>query len=276
MTCPIDARPLLNNATICATCEESLARALGDLDALLDDLDTTLTRQARKRPTRGSVSSDGPPLPYDERASEAARDLRTLLKDWVSLVAEGLADEGVFVALPMPATAKSLSSWLLHHTRWIATRETAPDAYSEIVGAVNNIRRTIDIAPDMVYVGPCGSEVEGVECAETLYATEGADTVRCRTCTTVHDIAARYAYAAANAEHTTATAITLTRSLRLGDEPLKTDRIYQWARRGHLQAAGTGPRGAPTYVVAHVTRLIQLSETRQKLSPWGTQEQETA
>ena len=276
MTCPIDARPLPNNATICGACEETLSRALGDLDALLDDLDTALTRQARKRPTRGNSASDGPPLPYDERASEAARDLRTLLKDWVSLVAEGLADEGRFVKLPMPATAKSLSSWIMHHTRWIAQHDTAADAYSEIVGAVNNIRRTIDIAPDMVYVGPCGNESEGVECTETLYAAEGSDAVRCRTCTTVHDIPARYAHAAAQADTIAQTAVTISRTLTLGGLPIETGRIRLWAHRKLLHPAGTGPKGAPTYVVAHVTRLIHLSETRQKLSPWGTQEQETA
>lgn len=276
MTCPIDARPLVNNAVICATCEGNLARALGDLDALLDDLETALTRQARKRPARGSVAADGPPLPYDERASEAARDLRTLLKDWVSLVAEGLADEGRFVKLQMPATAKSLSSWLLHHTGWIARHDTAPDAYSEIVGAVNNIRRTIDIAPDMRYVGPCGGDVEGVECVETLYATEGADTVRCRTCFTVWDIADRLNHATTQSTTVAQTAVTISRALTLGGLPLETSRIRKWAQRKHLVAVGVGPRGAPTYIVAHVSRLINLYETGQKLSPWNHEEQETA
>ena len=276
MTCPIDGRELVNNATICATCEGNLSRALGDLDALLDDLDTALTRQARKRPGRGNGASDGPPLPYDERASEAARDIRTLLKDWVSLVAEGIADEGRFVQLPMPATAKTLSSWLMHHTHWLAHHDTGPDAYSEIVAAVNNIRRTIDIAPDLIYIGPCGGELEGIECVEVLYAVEGSETVRCKTCTSIWDIQERITYATAQAEHVTQTAVTISRALTLQGLPLETRRIRVWAHRKLLHPAGTGPRGHPTYVVAHVARLIHLYETGQKLTPWPQQEQETA
>lgn len=275
MTCPIDARPLSNNAVICATCEDNLARALGDLDALLDDLDTTLTRQSKRRPSRGNGAADGPPLPYDERASEAARDLRTLLKDWVSLVAEGLADEGRFVALPMPATAKSLASWLMHHTHWIATHETAADAYTEIVGAVNNIRRTIDIAPDIRFIGPCGSVLDDVECTDTLYAIEGSQTARCKTCGTTWDINERKQAATTQARYVAATSAFLSQTLAIRDEPLTPDRIRKWAYRGHLAPVGTGPRGHPTYIVAHVARLIRMYENGEKLSPWN-QEQETA
>jgi hypothetical protein len=266
----------LHDAVICSVCEGVLERALGDLDSLLDDLETTLTRQARKRPAKGSYSSDGPPLPYDERASEAARDLRNLLKDWVSLVAEGLCDARIPMALPMPATARTLSSWLLHHVRWIATHDTAPDAYTEIVGAVNNIRRIIDIAPDTVYVGPCGSLTEGVECTETLYAETGSDTVRCRTCSTVWDINERTNHHLNQADTTAQTAVIISRTLTLSGLPIETGRIRLWAHRGHLTPAGTGPKGHPTYIVAHVARLIHLYETSQKLSPWEQQEQETA
>jgi hypothetical protein len=272
VTCPVDGRPLANSAVICTTCEGTLERALGDLDSLLDDLDTTLTRQARKRPTRGSYTSDGPPLPFDERASEAARDLRTLLKDWVSLVAEGIADEGRFVALPMSATAKTLSSWLMNHTHWIACHDTAPDAYSEIVAAVNNIRRTIDIAPDTRYIGPCLSDMDGVECTETLYALEGSDTVRCRTCTTVWDVKERTLHDLAQAEHVAQTITILTRSFALQGIAIEAQRIKRWASRGHLAPSGTNPRGHATYIIAHVARLVSLYEAGQKLTPWEEQE----
>jgi hypothetical protein len=276
MSCPVDGRPLTGNAVICSACETTLERALGDLEALLDDLDTTLTRQSRKRPARGSYTADGPPLPYDERASEAARDLRTLLKDWVSLAAEGLADEGRFVSLPMPATAKTLSSWLMHHVHWLACHDTGPDAYSEIVAAVNNIRRTIDIAPDTVYVGPCGSLLDDVECTETLYAREGSDTVRCRTCTTVWDIAERTNHHLNQAEHVAQTITILTRSFSLKGIAIDSDRLSKWVARGYLKPHGIGARKRPTYIVAHVARLITLWETGQKLTPWPAQEQETA
>lgn len=275
MTCPVDGRPLTNNAVICTTCEQTLDRALGDLDSLLDELDVTLTRQARKRPARGNQAQDGAPMPYDLRASEAGRDLRTLLKDWVSLVAEGIADQGTFVALPMPATARTLSAWLTHHVHWLATHDTAPDAYSEIVGAVNNIRRTIDIAPDTIYIGPCYAVIGGVECTDTLWGLEGSGTTRCKTCGTVWDAMDRTLQALAHADKVAQDATTLSRSFALKGIALDTDRIKKWGQRGHLVSAGSSHRNRPTYIVAHVARLVQLYEAGQKLSPWP-EEQETA
>lgn len=268
MTCPVDGKPLTNNAVICADCTNTLDRALGDLDWLLDELDTTMTRQTKTRPARGNQTSDGPPMPYNVKASDSARDLRVLLKDWASLVAEGLADEGKFVALPTPATAKTLSSWLMHHVTWLSHHNTAADAYSEIVGAVNNIRRTIDIAPDTRYIGPCYSVIDGVECPETLYGTEGTDDVKCRTCGTTWDARARTLEALAHAETIAQDATTLSRSFALKGIALDTDRIKKWGQRKHLVAAGKSHRGYPTYIVAHVARLVTLYEAGTKLTPW--------
>lgn len=279
MSCPVDGRPLINNQVICAGCEIALDRALGDLDSLLDELDITLTRQAKRRPARGNQPAPEPVMPYNIAASDTARDLRTLLKDWVSMVAEGLAGEGKFVALPMPATGRTLAAWLMNHVHWLATHDTAPDAYSEIVGAVNNIRRTIDIAPDTTFIGPCYSLIDGVECTEDVYATEHSPTARCKTCGTTHDVAARTGQAASISTRATATAVVITRSLTLGGLPLQTSRIRVWAHRGHLTPAGTGPKGHPTYIIAHVQRLIQLHEAGQKLTNWDaepTQEQEVS
>jgi hypothetical protein len=275
VTCPVDGRELSAPATICPTCTDTLERALGDLDWLLDELDTTMTRQTKTRPARGNQTSEGPPMPYNVRASETARDLRTLLKDWVSLVAEGHADEGRFVALPTPATAKTLSTWLLHHTGWLSRHTTGPDAYTEIVGAVNNIRKTIDIAPDTTYVGPCYSMVDGVECQETLYAVTGTTTVKCRSCGTDWDTQTRTLETLAHAGTIAQDATTLSRSFALKGIALDTQRIKTWTNRGHLTPHGTSHRGHRTYIVAHVARLVQLSEAGTKLSPWGT-EQDTA
>ncbi|MCO4257388.1 hypothetical protein [Pseudarthrobacter cellobiosi] len=267
----MDGKPLINNAVICSDCTNAIDRALGDLDWLLDELDTTMTRQTKTRPARGNHASDGPPMPYNVRASDTARDLRILLKDWVSLVAEGLAAEGKFVALPTPATAKTLSSWLMHHVTWLSRHAAAPDAYSEIVGAVNNIRRTIDIAPDVRYIGPCYSVINNVECPETLYGIEGQDDVKCRTCGTVWDARARTLEALAHAEKVAQDATTLSRSFALKGIALDTDRIKKWGQRGHLHRHGTSHRGYPTYIVAHVARLVTLYEAGTKLTPWPTE-----
>lgn len=268
MICPVDGRPLTNNATICTGCADTLDRALGDVDALLEDLDTALARQSRKRPARGNHPRDDKPLPYDLGASRASGELKAVLVGWARLVAE---ERGF--PITCRDTSSSIASWLLHHVAWLTRHDAGPDAYSEIVGAVTNIRRTIDIAPDQTYIGPCYAVIEGVECSETLWGIDGSTTTRCRTCGTTWDARARTLEALAHADKVAQDATTLSRSFALKGIALETQRIKNWANRGHLLAVGTSHRSYPTYIVAHVARLVQLAEAGTKLSPWGTEQE---
>ena len=265
--CPIDGKPLANNQVICGDCTATLDRALGDLGALLEDLDTALSRQSRKRPARGNHERDDKPLPYDLGASRAASELKGYLVGWARLVSE---ERGV--PLTCRDDSRSIAMWLDPHVAWLSTHAAAADAYSEIVGAVNNIRRTIDIAPDVTYIGPCYSLIDGVECDETLYGIEGSDDVKCRTCGTLWSARARTLEALAHAHTVAQDATTLSRSFALKGIALDTDRIKKWGQRGHLQRAGTSHRGHPTYIVAHIARLVQLYEAGTKLTPWPTEQ----
>ncbi|GGH93847.1 hypothetical protein ACFFGR_09345 [Arthrobacter liuii] len=267
MTCPVDGRPLSNNATICPGCTETLDRALGDIDALLEDLDTALARQSKKRPARGNHPRDDKPLPYDLGASRAASELKAVLVGWARLVSE---ERGV--PLTCRDTSQSISAWLMHHVHWLSRHDAAPDAYSEIVGAVNNIRRTIDIAPDTTYIGPCYAVVEGVECTETLWGIEGTDAATCRTCGTVWDAKARTLEALTHADKVAQTITVMTRSFAVKGIALDTRRLGKWVSRGYLHPHGTGDRNRPTYIVAHVARLVTLYNAGQKLTPWNTEQ----
>lgn len=268
MTCPIDGQPLTNSMVICQTCTDVMDRALGDLGALLEDLDTALARMSRKRPARGSHERDDKPLPYDLGASRAADNVKGVLVAWARLVSEERE-----VPITCRDESSSIADWLMHHIRWLSCHDAAPDAYSEIVGAVNNIRRTIDIAPDTRYIGPCYSVIEGVECDETLFGTEGQEDVKCRTCGTTWNARDRTLQALAHAETVAQDATTLSRSFALKGIALDTDRIKKWGQRKHLVAAGKSHRGYPTYIVAHVARLVQLYEAGQKLTPWPEEQE---
>ncbi|MBT2537223.1 hypothetical protein [Arthrobacter sp. ISL-69] len=294
MSCPVDGKPLHNNAVICGDCEQTMDRALGDLGSLLEDLDTALSRQSRKRPARGNHERDDKPLPYELGASNAASNLKAVLVAWARLVSDErpstyerviiVDDETTEVRtfhldhtpLTCKDTSESISSWLMHHVTWLAHHEAAADAYSEIVGAVNNIRRTIDIAPDTRYVGPCGSVLDGIECTETLYALEGSDDATCRTCGTRWDTRARTLQTLSRALTVAQDATTLSRSFALRGIALDTKRIRNWADRKYLAGAGTSHRGHRTYIIAHVARLIQLYETGQKLTPWPAEQKAAA
>lgn len=270
MTCPIDGKPTVTPAVICPDCTDKLDRSLGDLGSLLEDLDTALTRQSRKRPARGSHERDDKPLPYDVGASKASGDLKAVLVGWARLVAE---ERGV--PLTCRDESGSIADWLLHHVTWLSRHDAAADAYSEIVGAVNNIRRVIDIAPDRTYIGPCYSVIDGVECTETLYGIEGREDAKCRTCGTVWNARARTLEALAHADKVAQPATVLTRSFAARGVALETDKIKQWVRYRHLTAHGVTARGRPTYIIAHVARLVQLYEAGQKLTPW-TEETEVS
>jgi len=294
MTCPVDGKPLTNNAVICTDCAETLDRSLGDLGSLLEDLDTALARQSRKRPARGmGMERDDSPLPYDLGASKASGDLKGVLVGWARLVSEERPSakrqyrrgkvlvtlDGKPVLLHLDHTqltcadnSSSIADWLMHHVTWLARHDAAADAYSEIVGAVNNIRRTIDIAPDTRYIGPCGTIRDGWECTETLWALEGSDNAKCRTCGTQWDARSRTLQALAHAGTVAQDATTLSRSFALRGIALETKRIRNWADRKYLAGAGTSHRGHRTYIVAHVARLVQLYEAGQKLTPWPTEQ----
>lgn len=289
MTCPVDGKPTVTPAVICTDCTDALDRSLGDLGSLLEDLDTALTRQSRKRPARGNHERDDKPLPYDLGASKAAGELKAVLVGWARLVSEERPSRRAMTRRGKPLvwldrqqrwehldhtpltcrdTSSSIADWLMHHVQWLAHHDAAADAYSEIVGAVNNIRRTIDIAPDTRYIGPCYSVIDNVECPDTLWGIEGSETATCKTCGTVWDARARTLEALAHADKVAQDAIDLSRSFALRGIALEARRIKVWATRKHVAAVGTSRRGYPTYIVAHVARLIQLYEAGQKLSPW--------
>jgi hypothetical protein len=273
MTCPIDGRPTPNNMVICPTCEETLDRNLGELDALLEDLDVALTRQARKRPTSGTGERDDRPLPFELGASKAAGELKAVLVGWARLVSEERE-----VDLTCRDTSQSIASWLMHHTHWLACHPAAADAWCEIITAVNTIRRVIDSPETKRFIGPCGYVFEGVECTDTLWAVDGSETARCRTCGTIWDARERMLDALANATRVAQDATTLSRSFTLRGIAIDSLRIRNWARptRGLLTAHGISERGKPAYIVAHVARLIQLHEAGQKLSPWPEEQEQSA
>src|SRR5207253_6855693 len=69
--CPLDGKPVHDQAAICAACTADLTQALAEMPALLDDLDLTLSRQTALGERHGGRSSEKA-LPYDVRASDVS------------------------------------------------------------------------------------------------------------------------------------------------------------------------------------------------------------
>lgn len=266
MTCPITGEPLRDNQTISATALAAIEQALAEVDWLTADLDIVLTKQAKARP-QGGGERDDTPLPYNQRASEAGGNLKAVLVGWARLISEETD-----TLLLCRDTSPSIASWLLHHLDWLVRYVAAPDAYSEIVGAVNNIRATIDLDPNREYLGICGSVFEGIECADEVWLIDGDDRpawVNCRTCGTTWEVIPRRIDQLAKALEYSADRVTLSKAFTHKGIALERTRLDSWVKRGHLSPTYPGGR---RFTVAHVARLLKLHTAGIKLSAIETEE----
>jgi len=134
-------RPV-DGAFLCRSCSERLRRALGDLPALIADLDITLARQAvtgahsEGKPTK----KDSQPLPLHNDAAKVASNLRYVLATSVRYLTE---QRGI-VALPAD-NPPAMARWLLLHHASIRLDPAGPDIASDIHGITAAIVDVIDL-----------------------------------------------------------------------------------------------------------------------------------
>lgn len=170
-------------AFLCKTCTERLRRALGDLPALIEDLDTTLARQGvigaqgEGKPTK----KDAQPLPQHIGASEVATYLRQTLVWAIKYLTEA---RGI-VELPAD-NPTSMARWLLKYCDSIRLDPAGHDIAQAIHAVTTHIADVIDLprergrfkvgmCPDL----PCPGEVWVHLPAEDLGE---AATMMCRCC----------------------------------------------------------------------------------------------
>jgi hypothetical protein len=135
---------------VCARCAHDLERALGDIPAVVHQLNLTLAKQTRYA-DRNERGGNEQPLPMDPQASAAASELRAHLVGWVRLVAE---ERGW--ALPED-TLDAMSRRMLHHVEWLRHHQAGHDAVEELTGDMRTARRVIDVPANRTTfpVGPC-------------------------------------------------------------------------------------------------------------------------
>lgn len=215
-------------------CLGELLRQLGDCAALVDELNTTLSRQSKTGGMSiGFVTNGGDeqPLPLDGGAMESGLLLRDRLASWVRYLwednqgqvwhcggcgvplsehAEGPTRTPVdwYLAIPqvdVDNTITALSRWLMRHPSWMALCTGADALYDEIVETIRLAWRAVDTAPGKVYIGLCSAPIvvddEDQECAEELYAREGDWEKRCPVCLTIHDVRERQSILSMAVEH---------------------------------------------------------------------------
>lgn len=175
-------KPTRDTAVVCDDCGDSLARALGDVAWLTDELEISVTRQ-KGVDYRQAGGGSGPkkpserPSPVQWGAAEARAELRSILVSWTRLCAdEGVRNSSPYPGLPDDDLA-SISRWLLWRVDGLTLHEAGSDAVDEITSAVAHCHRVIDRPADRQYLGVCDVCPDG-----RLYSRPGGKWARCATC----------------------------------------------------------------------------------------------
>lgn len=177
-------RPTRDDAAACDQCGDLLARSLGDIPWLDEELETTIAQQRgldyRNAGGTGTKKPAERPLPGNWSASEARGHLKALLVSWVLMCdEEGVRSPDPRYGLP-PDNLVAISRWLLWRVDGLMLHDAAGDVVSEVTEAVAQCHRLIDRAPDRQYLGDCRE----TDCSGRLYARPGGALARCESCHT--------------------------------------------------------------------------------------------
>lgn len=239
------------DANVCNTCAAKLEIALSDVPALTDELETTLTRQARIGDPSGGNRRGGETLvPFHPRASEVGWTLWQTLVAWVRELhtePEGYPHDSPSI----------MSRWLLTRAERIRQHQAGGEAVDELTTAVDQVWRVIDRPAQRWYAGACS-------CGEHLYATPGARSFTCRGCGADYDVAQRQEWLRAAAEDQLAHAALISQALTTLALPVTPQRIRKWAERGQLVAHSVDTHGRALYRVGEVIELLARSAREEK------------
>lgn len=247
-------RPVKDMAVLCQGCTERLARNLGDIGALAEEVETTRLRQSRTGGAATGVLSRPyeRPLPFDVKAAEVGQLLRSTVVAWVRVVLEERGGR-----LPADDMA-ALGRFLLGQTEWLRHHPAAAECADEIGHVTGAARRVIDLAPGRAYAGPCDpAGAYGDEpCTVDLYAREGRTEAACPACGLVWNVDNRRALMLEAVEGSLATAAELSKFLSMYGEPLTAKRVQQWKDRGLIIPHGADAAGRAMYLIGEVTALM--------------------
>lgn len=290
---------------VCPACIERFAQQLGDVPALLAELDVTAANQGRRGSlTGGRSKATSAPLPFNEEASDLARDLRWNLINGALRMQD---DEGLFMhrhpSAPRPTVGQAIG-YQLGHLDWFADREGhGPDVIEWLQQSTQQARRMILGPADRWFAGVCGAAltpvVIGIDvstyddlartggervlvpyvqvgqrptetCGERLFAELGRPTVRCRSCGASYPVEARRAQLVAEAEQALLPIDTILAAMPLliGAE-VNRSTARAWRRSRPNQAQRLFPvridlDGRELFWVGEVVTLARAAQARAK------------
>ena len=287
-TCQVDGcdhpMPTGDNSTACPACWNRLERDLAQMPALVEELNTTITKQARvylESSGTAGIEADDPsdvdprgllpglralrpqptvtraaakPLPLNVGASEAMEDLQRTLWWWVR---EGM-DAHPDVRFSGSVDVTGLSRALLRLHGWLQGHPEGYLAVEAIAADVKSATRAIDRATERKCLGRCGNELNGVVCEAWLYAGRNAPTVRCTTCGAEYDVDERQ-YGLLDLAHdrlvTTVEACAAVRTYGPDGQNITGAMVRGWSFRGRLEPKAHDAKGRPLWRLGDVVDL---------------------
>ena len=274
-------RPTRDTRLLCDQCAWRLGREVNALPVLVDELDTTLTRQARIGGNRGGRRGTRTTDPVDKIAGELgtweARNPVLQLRDSIGPTLTRIARDVVGGNPPSDPSWLAVTAQLLEqHVDTIARHPDAAAIYAEVTELADQARHAIDRPADRLYAGICGATVESTEepgdglarggvghwrCTEALYAQPGWEGITCSECGSWYAVTERRQQMLRDLDDRLVTAAeAATLAGYLGELAVDRTRfrnlITQWRRRGRIAPHDTAVDGSPRYKFGEVIALL--------------------
>jgi hypothetical protein len=250
--------PTGDDAYLCKIYTDDLTRELHTVPALVQELEVTVTRQARITAEKHGGRSAERPLPWNEHAATAASDLSTTINAWALDTSRLGEDERDPLAEHRYTDTAAVAAWLARNLRTLRQHEEAGQAHDELTNAIREARRAVDRPLDQEVYGQCLAELEDdTTCREYLYAAPGRATITCRGCGSQHDAAKRRAWMFLHVRDMIGTIREVVACLTLGGVKTSEDKVRLMAARCRFFPAGQDSTGRPLYRVSEVLTAIE-------------------
>jgi hypothetical protein len=253
--CAACTAPVGTGHTLCPMHVDDLGVLLRRIPAVLDDLDVTITRQARLAQQSDGARSTTRPLPFAIEAARAHHDLSIAAGRWAE--AFGVQTYGAGIA--RSGAPRACARYLERLVPVIVRHPDSGALLRDLVALVDRAERCIDRPPELVYVGVCS--VDG--CDHDVYAHVDAAEVTCSKCHARHDVAQRRAIMLAAVEDQLATATEIARAVATyggTDDHVEVSTIWKWKQRGRIIVRGVAARGEPRYRVGDILDVIRQGQ----------------
>ena len=183
--CTACDNPAPNGVTICGRCERDTRRRLGDMEAHRQELELTMTRQAKLQAERHGGRSSTTPLVFAEDAAELLWEQRNILIGWCKLI-----NEEIDATWPRRDTIRAMAMQIEAHMPELRKHAACGDLVGEMYEFTRHAVACIDYPDDRhrVKVGDCVIiDEDGAPCRGKIilhYPHEGETYADCRTCET--------------------------------------------------------------------------------------------